>query len=404
MSNRPRGHVGRKYRTKRRPPPGSAPGTLVSVPGSSPPTIRVIAYGPAGIEEHTPAGVEALPALLGRQPVTWIDIDALSDAETVRKLGDIFHLHPLAQEDILNTYQRAKVEPYGEHLFVVSRMFSMPGGVLQAEQFSLFFGPGILLSFQQVPGDCLDPVRERLRRGGAIRERGVDFLAYALLDAVIDAYFPVIEECGTRLEEAEIEVFSHPGPQAVRRIHDIRSDLLMLRRAVWPLRDAVNALVRDPHPMIREETRVFLRDCYDHTVQIMDLVETFRELAAGLTDIYLSSLGQRTNETMRLLTVISTIFIPLTFLAGLWGMNFDPGSSPFNMPELRWKWGYPTALLFMFALGITMLLLFRHRGWLGAPKDQSTEYARALPPADPLAGPPVGSSIRPSAGPPGDRR
>jgi len=396
VSNRPRGPSGRKYRMKRRPPPGSPPGTLVGVPGTPPPTIRVIAYGPEGIEEHTPARVEELTALLGRQPVTWIDIDALSDAETVRKLGEIFHLHPLAQEDILNTYQRAKVEPYGDHIFVVSRMFSMQAGVVQAEQFSLFFGPGILLSFQQVPGDCLDPVRERLRRGGSIRERGADFLAYALLDAVIDAYFPVIEECGTRLEEAEIEVFSRPGPQAVRRIHDIRSDLLMLRRAVWPLRDAVNALVRDPHPMIREETRVFLRDCYDHTVQIMDLVETFRELAAGLTDIYLSSLGQRTNETMRLLTVISTIFIPLTFLAGLWGMNYDPGSSPFNMPELRWRWGYPVALLFMCTLGITMLVLFRRRGWLGTPKEEPATDEQTLPSADPPAGP--------STPPPTDRR
>lgn len=383
MSNRPHSHAGRKYRTKRRPPPGSAPGTLVGVPGTPPPTIRVIAYGPAGIEEHTPAGVEELPGLLGRQPVTWIDIDALSDAETVRKLGDIFHMHPLAQEDILNTYQRAKLELYGENLFVVLRMFSMQGGTVQAEQFSLFFGPGVLLSFQQVPGDCLDPVRERLRRGGSIRERGADFLAYALLDAVIDAYFPVIEECGTRLEEAEIEVFSRPGPAAVRRIHDIRSDLLTLRRAVWPLRDAVNALMRDPHPMIRDDTRVFLRDCYDHTVQIMDLVETFRELAAGLVDIYLSSLGQKTNETMRLLTVISTIFIPLTFLAGVWGMNFDPGSSPWNMPELRWRWGYPAALVFMFALGVTMLLLFQRRGWLGTPKDASTTDEQTLPPTEP---------------------
>lgn len=382
MSNRPRGHAGRRFRAKRRPPPGSAPGTLVSVPGISLPTIRVIAYGPEGIEEHPVAQVEELPTLLGRQPVTWIDIDGLGDAETVRKIGEIFHLHPLAQEDILNTYQRAKVEPYGEHLFVVSRMFNLSGGVLQAEQFSLFFGPGILLSFQQVPGDCLDPVRERLRRGGSIRERGPDFLAYALLDAVIDAYFPVIEECGTRLEEVEVEVLSSPGPRVVHRIHEIRSDLLMLRRAVWPLRDAVNALVRDPHPVIREETRVFLRDCYDHTVQIMDLVETFRELAAGLTDIYLSSLGQKTNETMRLLTVISTIFIPLTFLAGLWGMNYDPGSSPFNMPELRWRWGYPMALLFMFGLGVTMLLLFRRRGWLGAPREEPATDGRSLLPGE----------------------
>jgi magnesium transporter len=389
MANRPRVRAGRKFRTKRRPPPGSAPGTLVGEPGLPPTTIRVIAYGSEGLEEHAVPRVEELQAILGRQPVTWIDIDGLGDAETVRKIGEIFHLHPLAQEDILNTYQRAKVEPYGEHLFVVLRMFSMIAGALQAEQFSLFFGPGVLISFQQVPGDCLDPVRERLRRGGSIRDRGADFLAYALLDTIIDAYFPVIEDCGTRLEEVELEVLSRPGPHVVRRIHEIRSDLLVLRRAVWPLRDAVNALVRDPHPVIRDETRVFLRDCYDHTVQIMDLVETFRELAAGLTDIYLSSLGQKTNETMRLLTVISTVFIPLTFLAGLWGMNFDPGSSPLNMPELRWRWGYPLALLIMFGLGLVMLVMFRKRGWLGAPKENEDPGAEG--------------SSRPPGGVPPDR-
>jgi magnesium transporter len=381
MTSKSRSHSGRKYRAKRRPPPGSAPGTLISVPGIPPPTIRVMAYGPDGLEEIQPQGVGELPALLGRHPMTWIDIDGLGDAETVAKLGEIFHLHPLAQEDILNTYQRAKVEPYGDHLFVVSRMFSISGGTVQAEQFSLFFGQGLLLSFQQIPGDCLNPVRERLRRGGSIRERGADFLAYALLDTVIDAYFPVIEDCGTRLEDVEVEVLSRPGPHVVHRIHDIRSDLLTLRRAVWPLRDAINALVRDPHPVIKDETRIFLRDCYDHTVQIMDLVETFRELAAGLTDIYLSSLGQKTNETMRLLTVISTIFIPLTFLAGLWGMNFDPGSSPFNMPELRWRWGYPLALLFMLALSVVMLVIFRKRGWLGGVKEPIVDE-RAIKPED----------------------
>jgi magnesium transporter len=262
-------------------------------------------------------------------------------------------------------------------------MLTLRDGEIQSEQLSLYLGPRFLLSFQEIPGDCLDPVRSRLRQGGALRERGSDFLAYAILDAVIDGYFPVLEHCGDRLESLEEEVLAHPSPAAVRRVHEVRRELLLLRRAVWPLREAVNALLRDPHPRLGEETRLFLRDCYDHTVQILDLVETYRELASGLTDVYLSSIGQRTNETMRLLTVISTIFIPLTFLAGVWGMNFDTASSPWNMPELLWRWGYPAALAFMLAIALLMLWAFRRRGWLGTPPPRERRKESALEERDP---------------------
>jgi magnesium transporter len=333
-----------------------------------------MAYGPDHLIEPVVATPADLRPLLGAHPMIWVDIDGLGDVEFVRGLAAVFGIHPLAQEDMVNTYQRAKVEPYGDHLFLVSRMLTLQDGGILNEQLSLYFGPGFLLSFQEIPGDCLDPVRARLRQGGPMRERGSDHLAYALLDAVIDGYFPVLETCGDRLEELEEEILARPSPGAVRRIHEVRRQLIVLRRAVWPLREAVNSLLRESHPRLTDETRLFLRDCYDHTVQILDLVETYRELSSDLTDVYLSSIGQRTNEIMRLLTVISTVFIPLTFLVGLWGMNFDPDSSPWNMPELRWRWGYPIALALILGVAIGMFWLFLRRGWLGPPGSRDREH------------------------------
>jgi magnesium transporter len=298
----------------------------------------------------------------------------------VRQIAEIFQLHPLAQEDVLNTYQRAKVEPYGPHLFIVCRAFYVRGGLLETEQLSLYVGENFLLSFQETPGpDCWDPVRNRLRHGqGNLRGSGTDYLAYALLDAVIDSYFPVLEEFGERLESQEELILVRPNPATIQAIHGIKRELFLLRRAVWPLRDAVNVLLRDPVPLIAKETRIFLRDCYDHCVQIIDLVETYRELGSDLTDVYLSSVSFRTNEIMRLLTVVTSVFIPLTFLAGVWGMNFDPSTSPLNMPELRWFWGYPFALALMAVVAGVMLVFFRRRGWLGSP-DRSD-----LEPRDPV--------------------
>jgi len=354
-------------------PPGSVHQVLAPESTGAPTRLEIMAYGPDGLEEMRLEPPEGIGELRARHPVVWANLDGAVDARLAARLGDAFGIHPLALEDMTNTHQRPKAESYGDHLYFVCRMLTLRDGAIQSEQLNLYFGPGFLLTIQQIPGDCLDPVRQRLRQGGSIRSRGPDYLAYAIIDAVIDAYFPILEDCGDRLEELEEEVLGRPQRDYVRRIHLTVRELLTLRRAAWPLREAVNTLLRDPHPLVLPETRIFLRDCSDHTVQVIDLLENYRELAAGLRDVYLSTLGHRTNEIMRLLTVISTIFIPLTFLAGVWGMNFDPDVSPWNLPELRWFWGYPMALGIMATIGGGLLVYFRFRGWLGSPAEREAE-------------------------------
>jgi magnesium transporter len=350
----------------RRSAPGAPPGTLLPDPEAPPPVIRVIAYGPDACTEQTVESPALVRAFLQAWPVTWVNVEGLGDATVIRQLGDLFGLHRLALEDVINVHQRAKVEQYGDHHFIVTRMVRL-GERLETEQVSLFLGRNFVLTFQEgLPGDCLEPVRDRLRQGhGRIREAGADYLAYALLDAVIDSYFPVLEEYGERLETLEQELITRPVPGLIPPIHDIKRALLALRRALWPQREALNVLLRDELPLITPETRLHLRDCYDHTVQLIDLMETYRELSSDLMEMYLSSVSNRTNEIMRVLTIIATLFIPLTFLAGIYGMNFDPEVSPWNMPELKWYWGYPFALAVMALVAISQLLFFRRRGWLG---------------------------------------
>jgi magnesium transporter len=325
-----------------------------------------MAYGPQGFKEEAVQEIASLGSLLGRWPVTWVNVDGLGDADVLREIGRCFHLHRLALEDVVNTHQRPKIEHYGEHLFIVLRM-AMISDCLETEQVSLFLGKGFVLTFQAgLPGDCLDPVRERIRKGaGRIREAGSDYLAYALLDGVIDGFFPVLEAYGESLEDLENEILVHPEEELVARIHGVKRDLLTLRRAIWPLRDALSSLLREPDPLVHPETLPYLRDCHDHTVQIIDLVETYRELGSGMMDVYLSSVSNRMNEIMKVLTVISTIFIPLTFIAGIYGMNFNPQISPLNMPELNWFWGYPFSLALMMGIALALLLFFRRKGWLG---------------------------------------
>jgi magnesium transporter len=245
-------------------------------------------------------------------------------------------------------------------LFIVARL--LEGGTrLENDQLGMFLGRRFVVTFQHRPGDCLDPVRERIRKGrGVSRKLGPDYLAYAVLDSVVDSYFPILEEFGEQIESLEDAITAGAGPVIVSRIHDVKAKLLSMRRAIWPLREALNVLVRDPNPLICEETRVYLRDCADHTFQIIDLVETYRELARDLMELYHSTLATRTNEVMRVLTVIATIFIPLTFIVGVYGMNFD------YMPELRWKWGYAGVWAVMLALTAGMLAYFYRKGWLFA--------------------------------------
>lgn len=334
------------------------------------PSIQVLAYGPDQVfERHVHAeDLQSVRACLREYPVTWINIVGLGDASVIDQAGDMFDLHRLALEDVINVHQRAKVEQFKDYIFIVVRAIKA-GETFSSEQVSLFLGRNYVLTFQEGAGNHFDAVRERIRKAtGRIRTAGPDHLAYALIDATIDWYFPVLEHYGETLEALEDAVVARPDPHFIGQIHEMRYGLLTLRRAVWPLREAVNALCRDPLPLITEETRIYLRDCYDHTVQIIDLLESYRDVASSLMEVYLSSIGNRTNEIMKVLTIFTALFIPLTLIAGIYGMNFDTQRSPLNMPELRWAWGYPFSLGLMAAVAGGLMIYFRRRGWVGAEK------------------------------------
>lgn len=329
-------------------------------------------YGADTLEEARPDGLEGLLVEPDPGTVTWINIDGLGDTETLRLLGQHFHIHPLALEDVLNTGQRPKIELSADCIFVCAQTARTgPEGELLGEQISLFFGRGFVLTVQEEgEHDVFDPVRDRIRSGrGMIRRSGADYLAYALLDSIIDHYYPVLEQLGGVIEDLEDELLEKPSRAMVLQLHERRRELTWLRRLVWPLRDVVNSLLHDSSGLVTEPTRIFLRDCYDHTVQLMDLVETNRELTAALMELYHSSVGLRTNEIMRVLTVITSIFIPLTFLVGVYGMNFAPVSAsgerlPLNMPELYHPYGYLGLMLLMLLIAVVQLLLFRRMKWL----------------------------------------
>jgi magnesium transporter len=304
-------------------------------------------------------------AFLKKYQVVWVNVDGLGDAGLLDRLGAVLGLHVLALEDVLNTRHRPKVEAYEDNLFAVTRMARIRGGSLDIEQVSLFLGKRLVVSFQERPGDCFDPVRERIRKGGTrLRFLGADYLAYALIDAIVDGYFPVLEHYSECLDEAEDKIVADPANHTIERIHELKRDFQVLRHGVWPFRELLRDL-SDEMPFIKEETKLFLRDCHDHVIQVADILETFRERAAGLTDLYMSSLSNRLNEVMKVLTIIATIFIPLGFIAGLYGMNFDPDASPLNMPELRWYLGYPFALVVMLLVAAGLVYYFRRKGWIG---------------------------------------
>ncbi len=370
MSRRSRRH-GRKSGDMHRNPPGSSPGTMIADPQAPRPKIRVMAYGPGSVIDEVVEDVNAIRGLLGKWPVTWINVDGLGDVATIARLGEMFELHRLAQEDVVNVHQRAKAELYGKHYFIVARMTEL-NEHLGTEQLSLFLGKDYVLTFQEAEGDCFDPVRERIRKaGGRIRKAGPDYLAYALLDASIDNHFPVLEHYGEKLEMLEDEVVLRPGKRVVSQIHEVKRDLLVLRRAVWPLRETLNTLAREDTTFICPETRIYLRDCYDHVVQIIDLLENYRDIASSLMEVYLSSVSNRLNEIMKILTIITALFIPMNLIAGIYGMNFNTDRSPFNMPELNWFLGYPFALSLMATAATIMFFYFRRKGWVGTHEDDS---------------------------------
>jgi magnesium transporter len=356
--------MAKRRKKKSRPAPGTAPGTLVADPNAPKPVIHAMVFDTNTVEAIACAKAEDLRALYSRGKKIWVDVEGLGEVATVQTIGEIFNLHPLSLEDVMNVHQRAKTEHYGDTTFVVLRM-ACGNENLETEQVSIFLGERFVITFQEgIEGDSFGVVRERLKKaGGPIRTAPCDYLAYSLIDAVVDHYFPVIERFGERLDELEDSVILQPSQQTLNEVHLIKRDLLTLRKAFWPLRDAVNILVRDPIPHIHEETRVYLRDVHDHIIQVIDIVETYRELASGLMDVYLSSVSNRMNEVMKLLTLIATIFIPLTFIAGVYGMNFDSDVSPWNMPELKWYFGYPFSLGLMLLTMVVLLLYFRSKGW-----------------------------------------
>lgn len=353
----------RKIVTPTTEKPGGSPGIVSPAPEAPAPALDVIGYGPQGYEEKKGATLEECEPFLAKWPSVWIDVSGLGDAALIEKIGARFGIHGLTLEDIANTNQRAKLEDFDDYLYIVCRSAETTATGLFCEQMSLIVTRKVLVSFQEMPGDCFGPVRERLRAGrGKMRTLKTDYLAYALLDAVVDSYFPVVEKLGDELDELEDRLLLRCSERDMAQVHAIKRDLLLLRRSIWPHREAFAALVRDDSDLITKETKTFLRDAYDHVIQITDIVETYREVCADLRELYLSEVSNRMNEVMKLLTVISTIFIPLTFLVGVYGMNFDV------FPELHWRYGYPLLWAVMVGVAVAMTVWFVRNGWIGRRK------------------------------------
>ena len=392
MKRKPRSSRNRRRRFRRRNKPGDTPGLLISLPSEAPPQMQLLAYRPDDFLETSQVDLNELPQMRAQWPVVWLHVTGVGHAETIRRLGRQFDLHPLAMEDVIHSHQRPKVEAYSDHLFIVARMLSTPGAKpmelsrtestddhaspnsldvavaagYEDTQLSIFVGKGFVLSFQDADGHVAETVRQRIRESrGRIRSYGADYLAYALLDATVDHYFPLVETYSDQVELIEDKISSMNSTQIMHDLHELRGELMGLRRSIRPLRDALLMLMPDPNEIFTPETQVYLRDCYDHVAQLLDITDTLRELCSDARDYYLSVVSNRMNEIMKVLTVIATIFMPLSFIAGLYGMNFNPAASAWNMPELNWRFGYPMALGIMMGITLTMLYFFRKRGWIG---------------------------------------
>jgi magnesium transporter len=347
---------------------GDIPGAINIAPDAVEPKIRLIDYNAVCLVDKENLTPHECGEYLDTNSVSWVDVQGLGNIEVINALGDVFELNPLVLEDVVNMAERPKLEEYGDQLVLIARMVipKKKKCGFHSEQVSFVLGQHYLLTIQEEPTrDCFNPVRHRIKLNrGIIRKHGADYLAYSLLDAIIDGFFPVLEKYGERIEDLEQEVLLNPTRNTLQEIYKVRRELLQLRRAIWPQRDVINALIRDSGDLISDEVRLHMRDCYDHAVQVIDMVETYRELASGLMDVYLSAVSNKMNEIMKVLTVISSIFIPLTFIVGVYGMNFNTEKSPYNMPELNWSWGYPLCLGLMTALGLGSILFFWRRGWL----------------------------------------
>lgn len=354
--------MARKIVVKRGRKVGAPPGTLVHIGktynGATP--VRVIDYDQDHLSDVMITDLDELAQYRDAERVSWLNVDVVNQPELISAIGQTFELHPLVLEDVLNTDQRPKIEDYDGYLYIVLRMlrFDAEGQQIHSEQLSLVLGDGYVISLQERPGDVFDTVRERLRTGRRIRFMRADYLAYALLDAVVDHYFVLLDHLGDQVEALEDELIGDPTPATLARIHHFKREMLLLRKSIWPLREVLLRLSRDESPLINAETKLFLRDVYDHAVHVIDTVDTLRELLIGMLDLYLSSVSNRMNEVMKVLTIFATLFMPLTFIAGVYGMNFEV------MPELEWVYGYPAVLGLMLMLVLALVIFFRKRRWL----------------------------------------
>lgn len=348
---------------KRSSKSGLPPGTPVHIGQQRTDTVTmtVCTYSDKDFHEQDTSHVDECLALAKKPGIRWVAVHGIHQIEILQRLASSFGLHPLVIEDIANTEQRPKVEDYGEYLFAVLKGLHLKEETseITVEQVSLVLGQDFVLSFQEGSGNILQAVRERLRNGkGRVRTLGSDYLAYTLTDAVVDHYFAVLEHSGEHIERLEEELVTNPGAEALQALHRLKRDMIVLRKAVWPLREVIGHFERGDSPLIKKSTLIYFRDVYDHTIQVIETTETFRDMLAGMLDIYLTTLSNRLNETMKVLTVIATIFIPLTLIASIYGMNFK------HMPELEWWWGYPLVLAVMGILGGLMVWYFRKKRWI----------------------------------------
>lgn len=354
-------------RSHRNTKPGAAPGTIAALPEAHTTKIYLMAFNFDDVVEKEITEIDQLKEFLKKWKNVWVHVSGLNNIEIITQLGDFFSLHPLALEDVVNVHQRPKVDEYENNLFITARRVVTHKKEIDFEQISLFLGDKYVLSFQEYSGKGFESVRERIRKGSGrrIRFSKPDYLTYALLDSIVDDYFPFLEDYSNRLDNIEDDVLLDPNRNMISRIHHTKRELLLIHRAVWPQRDALNTLSKEAR-RISDDTRIYLRDCHDHIAQILDILESLRERSTGLTEVYLSSLSNKMNEVMKVLTIIATIFMPLGFIAGIYGMNFDRDKSPLNMPELGWYFGYPIVLIFMSVVAGSFFYYFYRKGWLNS--------------------------------------
>ncbi len=354
---------------KRSQKAGLPPGTLLHVGRKRKEgvAIAVLEYGKGSFSSRS-----IKPAQLGEEgkqksAVRWIDVEGLHQVDVIEKLGSRYSIHALVLEDILQTAQRPKIEVYGDHLFIVLKMlrYNERLQTIEAEQVSIVLRKGTVITFQEgIEGDVFDPIRQRIRNGGElIRTLGADYLVYSLMDAIVDQYFIILEALGERIEQAERRIIENPSTRELQEVQRLKHDLLFVRRSVWSLREVVAQLERGDSAIVQRQTIAYFRDLHDHVIITMETLESYRETLSGLVDLAMSSMSNRMNEVMKILTIIATIFIPLTFIAGVYGMNFDPDISPWNMPELRWTFGYPASLMLMGLVALLLVLYFRRKKW-----------------------------------------